>query len=204
MGRPKIIADKDLLACARAVFMRQGPAAPTRAIAAAAGISEAAVFKRFASKSALYLAAMTPPPVAPDDLIADEIDDVRAALIETANRLLAYFRDVIPPVMQLATHRGGGLAGIASQFAPERSEAVATALLGFLERRRATGDIDSPDVAATAQLLIAAIHSLASFEILGLHGGADLSPAIPGFIDQLWAGIAPRGRRRPRQKGAHP
>lgn len=192
MGRPKQIDDQKLLDIARDIFRRRGPGATAREISVAAGISEAAIFKRFPTKSALYLAAMLPKDVDPDAIIASEIADTREALIETSRRLLGYFREVIPVSLQIAAQPEAGFADIAAHFAPERTKAIASALVEFLRQRARTGAIAPPDILATTQMLIAAIHSLAAFEAIGLHEGSDMSPAIPQFIDQLWHGIGPR------------
>lgn len=192
MGRRHAITDEALIASAREVFLARGGFATTREIAQAAGISEAAIFKRYPTKTALYLAAMLPETPDVTALPAHEISDPKAALEETARRLLGYFRKVVPAGMQVAMHPSAGLADVAAHFGPERTKALADGLVAFLDRRKAAGQIDPPDTFAAAQLLIAAIHSLAVYEIIGLHGGHDASHAIPHFIDQLWHGLAPR------------
>jgi len=201
LGRKRQIDDERLLAVARETFRRHGGFATTRQIAEAAGISEAAVFKRYPTKAALYLAAMLPPEVAPNALIADEIEDTREALVETATRLLVYFRELLPAALQLAVHPSASLADIAAHFSPERTARVADALRAFLDERAARGDVAPPDAMAATQLLISAVHSLAVYETIGLHGGGDMSPAIAPFIDQLWHGIGPRAQSpQPKRK----
>jgi AcrR family transcriptional regulator len=61
MGRRKLIEDHDLLAVARDVFVKRGFAASTREIARRAGISEAIIYQRHATKVHLFFAAMVPP-----------------------------------------------------------------------------------------------------------------------------------------------
>ena len=192
MGRPKRISDSDLVAIAREIFTRRGPSATTSEIASAAGLSEAAIFKRFSTKSALYLAAMTPPDLDIAALTDIDTTDAKAALVELSTRLLAWFREVIPVALQVAAQPEGGFPEIASHFGPDRVVATADAVTALFARLNASGAIAAPDPRAAAQLLIAAVHSLAAYEAMGLHGGADLSPALPGFVDQLWHGIAPR------------
>jgi Bacterial regulatory proteins, tetR family len=62
MGRRKLIEDHDLLAVARDVFVKRGFAASTREIARRAGISEAIIYQRHATKVHLFFAAMVPLP----------------------------------------------------------------------------------------------------------------------------------------------
>ena len=47
MGRPQTISNEDMLAAAREVFLKHGVFGSTKEIAQRAGISEAALFKRF-------------------------------------------------------------------------------------------------------------------------------------------------------------
>ena len=103
MGRPKRIEDEELLKIARAVFVLDGAHGSTREIAQRAGISEAALFKRYPTKVALFLAAMMPPNVDVDALIAvaEAISDPRQSLIVLCERMLDYFREAIPIILQL-------------------------------------------------------------------------------------------------------
>lgn len=59
MARTAHIADTDLLAAARAVFLEKGVAGTTAEVATRAGVSEGTLFKRFGSKTRLFEAAMT-------------------------------------------------------------------------------------------------------------------------------------------------
>ena len=61
MGRHKLIEDDDLLAKARAIFVREGTHVTSRALAKEIGVSTAVLFQRFGSKVELFFAAMTPP-----------------------------------------------------------------------------------------------------------------------------------------------
>src|SRR5665213_932325 len=61
MGRPELVSREDIIAAARDVFVKEGLRASIRDVAAVAGISEAAIFKRCSTKAALIVAAMAPP-----------------------------------------------------------------------------------------------------------------------------------------------
>jgi AcrR family transcriptional regulator len=58
MARPTSIQDSALLAAAAQVFLAHGYQASTAQIARAAGVSEGSLFKRFRTKTDLFLAAM--------------------------------------------------------------------------------------------------------------------------------------------------
>jgi AcrR family transcriptional regulator len=55
VARKKSIPDKDILTAAREVFVVQGFAASTRAIAKHAGVSEGLLFQRYPTKAELFL-----------------------------------------------------------------------------------------------------------------------------------------------------
>jgi len=160
-------------------------------VAERACISEAAVFKRYPTKAKLYLAAMMPADADTDSIVADEIEDTKEALIESARRLLVYFRKVVPAGMQLATHPSVGLAGITEHFTSERLSAIADQLTAFIAARQTAGKLRTTSPGMAARLLVATIHSLAAYEVMGLHGSDNFEQAIPPFLDQLWNGLAP-------------
>src|ERR1700761_379143 len=103
MPRPKRIEDDELLRIARAVFVLDGAHGSTREIAQRAGISEAALFKRYRTKAELFLAAMMPPQVDPEAMVgaAERVDDPQQALVVFSERILAYLREAIPVIRQL-------------------------------------------------------------------------------------------------------
>ena len=93
MGRHKTLSDEQLLAVARRAFRAGGFAVPGREIARLAGISEAVLYQRFASKDALFFAAMAPtaPDVreilGPKDPDGDPKEWVRDAVERLAKRI---------------------------------------------------------------------------------------------------------------------
>src|SRR5438270_2393813 len=106
MGRYKTISDDEVLRVARDVFREQGHTASTRAVAEAAGISEAVLYQRFGSKDDLFFAAMHPRGPDLDELLGpkDPPDDARQYLRATVVRLGRYFAGVIPVALHVMTH----------------------------------------------------------------------------------------------------
>ena len=190
MGRKKIIGDEALLEHARAVFLERGAFGTTKDIAKRAGISEAVIFKRFPTKANLFLAAMMPPNIDANTIIASEIEDTPAALVETGYRLLHHFRKIIPPALHLMAHPTIKMSEIIEHFGDD--EEVTNHLTDFLQERSAQGHINTKNPMAAASLLVAAIHSLALYEIMEMHGGQDMEHAVPFFVGELWAGLQPR------------
>src|SRR5258708_36464009 len=175
MGRPKIIDDDRLLAVARAVFVRDGAAGSTREIAEKARISESALFKRYSTKATLFLAAMAPPAIAAGAILADAkgITDPRKALRVIAGSLLDFFRKLIPVMMPLTQNPLIGPETVRHHFGESAAERMVQEVAAYLAELHRTGKTaPAANPAAVAGLLVAATHSIAQFEIMGLHGGA--------------------------------
>jgi AcrR family transcriptional regulator len=192
MGRKKIIDDKTLLAHARTVFLQKGAFGTTKEIAQLAGVSEAVVFQRYPTKAALFLAAMAPPDVDAEAIIATEIADVQAALVETGRRLLGHFRQIIPAAMHLMTHPSVKMSDVTDHFGAGRVDKIAGLLADFLAKKHAEGAVHVENPLAAASMLVASIHTLALYEMMEFHGGDDLEHAVPMFVKALWSGLAPR------------
>src|SRR5947208_4760966 len=106
MGRHKTISDDDVLRVARDVFRVQGHTVSTRAIAQAAGISEAVLYQRFGSKDELFFAAMRPQGPDIERLLGprDPPGDARTYLRAVAVRLGEHFAEVIPLALRVMMH----------------------------------------------------------------------------------------------------
>jgi AcrR family transcriptional regulator len=197
MGRPQRFDNAELLAAARAVFARDGLAAPVKEIAAELGVSEAAVFKRYPTKADLIAAAMVPPPPDIAALLAllDRATDPQKAMLQLLANLMAHFRAAIPVVLPVLSEPG---------LEPPRPmrqafEPALAALTGTLSQRLAVmirrGELRSIDPVAAAGLLITTAYSLAMFEIMGFHGGTTPPRLIEGMVEALWRGLEPQASR---------
>lgn len=203
MGRPKLIADDQLLAAARGVFVRDGAAGSTREIAAHAGISESALFKRYPTKAALFLAAMVPPPIAEGAIVAEAeaAANPRQALHVLTDSLLAYFRQLIPVMLPLVQNPLIGPETVRHLFGERALAVVVSDVTAYLDRQRRAGHLArSADPAAAAALLIAATHSIAQFDVIGLHAAPVPGPALQAIVDGLWNGLAPGTAPMPKKR----
>lgn len=194
MGRPKIIGDEQLLRHAQEVFLEDGAFGSTKEIARRAGISEAALFKRFPTKAALFLAAMIPPEVDVGKIIhaPTKRKDPKGALSEIGRRMFAYFRSLIPTVMHLMTHPSISMADVAGHFPRMPENVLAESLATFLRDTESRGKATVHDPMAAAGLLVSAIHSLAVFDLMEMHGGQDMEHAVEPFVEALWNGLNPK------------
>src|SRR6266481_501234 len=104
VGRTKTISDTELLAAARRVFVEEGFAASTKAIARLAGVSEGVIFQRFTTKEDLFFAAMIPPPVDLSRLLHHPRSKGRSLLEKITLSMLDYFRSTLPVLLPLMSH----------------------------------------------------------------------------------------------------
>jgi len=194
MGRPPLVAKTALLAQARRVFLDQGLGAPMREIAERVGLSEAALFKRFPHKTDLMIASMAPPPPDTAALLAplDRGEDARTAIAAVVDGLLAYYRDNLPVVMPLLMHPDIAIGDLANGAAEPGSVAIVEALGERLRDLSRKGLIAENDGLAAAGLIVAWCHSIALFEMMGVHGGKLPQDALAAMLDTLWTGLNPK------------
>ncbi len=203
MGRHKTIRNEQLLQHAREVFLESGAFGSTKEIARRAGVSEATLYQRYPTKAALFLAAMVPEPVDIDAVIHSftKETDPRLVLTKIGQRILAYFRTLIPVVMHLITNPSIRMADVASHFKSMPSQALAEALAAHMKEASSCGVVKVGDPVAAAGLFVSAIHSLAVFELMEIHGGRNADHVVKQFVEALWSGIAPGS---PKRRSARP
>ncbi len=193
MGRPKLIQDEELLAVARAVFVEKGIAASTREIARRAGISEAVIYQRHPTKADLFFAAMVPPALNVENLLAAPANDpdVLERLEEIALGMMEYFRELVPILLPLMTHPSFDFEKFVQRHPDSPLNRMRLGLMEYLEGQRELGNIVAENVGPAALTLFAALHSLAIFERLGAHGGKFDEATIRAMVRSLWTGLAP-------------
>ena len=194
MGRPQTISNDEMLAAAREVFLKDRTAGSTREIAKRAGISEAALFKRFSTKAQLFMAAMAPPAPAIDAVItaAKQMTSSRRGIEKVSEAILDYFRTAIPMILPLVAHPTFGAANLPRNFETSPATSLLNALTHYLRDENARGRISASDPFASAALLVSALHSIALFEIMGFHGGAMPKAGVRVLIAALWDGLEPK------------
>jgi AcrR family transcriptional regulator len=193
MGRPPLITNAALLDTARRVFSRDGLGASVKDIAAELGISEAAIFKRYPTKSDLVIAAMVPPVPDLSVILAplEDSEDVRGSLSQVMRNLMDYMRETLPVVLPLISQTDIGLENLMRQSNEPAAFTVTNALAERLETLARAGLVARNSARPAAGLMIATAHSLVLFEIMGLHGGAIPQHGIEAMLDTLWFGLPP-------------
>jgi AcrR family transcriptional regulator len=209
MARPPKITTEEIIIVARQVFLEQGAGASTLVIAGRAGISEAAIFKRFGTKQALFLAAMgisnnhpwvnvlsqgTPTPA------------IRTDLIDICSQILEVYREVMPRVLMLMNQGNTSFPPPMFEPPPIRD---AQLLTGYLDRAIDRGYIKSCNAIVVAHVIIGGINSYVIMEniprlpfpvssllqnkSITSGGSVAIEPElfIPNLIDTIWVGIDP-------------
>jgi AcrR family transcriptional regulator len=199
MGRNPKITNDEILEAAREVFLDQGSGASTADIADRAGISEASIFKRFATKQELFMAAIgiTKTPAWVKKLeSATPNPELKAELIEICGEILAFYQDVFPRVMMMMSPMK---LLMSKQFIPPPVR-DSHLLAGFLQRAIDLGYLRPCDAGTVALMLVGAINNYAMTQIFMKSSKSSkfaesepLNPAefVRSTIDILWAGIAP-------------
>lgn len=147
-----------ILDAAAVVLQERGVAhATTRSVAAAAGCSEALLYKHFATKQEIFVAVLTerlPPITIPtDDMsLEDGLPQLVESLVEFYSRSFPMTASIFSAPELLADHRTGLREGLGPDV-PMRM------VRAYLDRQRDGGRIGAADLDAAASMLVgAALH----------------------------------------------
>lgn len=210
MARIPKITNQQILEAARQVFLQKGFSGSTLEIAQRSGISEASIFKRFATKEELFFAAMGIPE---RPLWIQELDslsgqgDVKQNLIQICRQILEFYREVMPILMMLRS-RGNNLpeTGLKSESKPIRDLKILT---GFLEREIAQGRLRPCEPKTVAHILLGSLmnyvfldqklsavtipasETVITTDLPSVDLFTDESGFIQSLVEIIWLGIAP-------------
>jgi AcrR family transcriptional regulator len=193
---PSADVERELLAAAETVLVREGPSGLTvRAVAAEAGIAPMGVYNRLGGKDGLV-----------DALLIRGFDRLRAACDEAMN-------DTAEPSMRARllacglNYRRFGLANphfyaimfedalLRKQENPEVHEhahAAFGALVHAVELAAAADVIVAPDPVEAAQQIWSGVHGAVALELKGLVLTPDPQYTYQAFLQTLIRGLAPR------------
>ena len=192
MGRQKTISDDEVLRIARNIFREQGHTATTRAIAQAAGISEAILYQRFGSKDQLFFAAMHPRGPDLEQLLGprDPPEDALTYLRTVVVRLGEYFAGVIPLALRVMMHPSFDPASLAHAN-PGGPAVLPEGLAERLASLARRGELAMPSAAATARLLVSLAHDWA---LRRVHGTSPRGVReLKEMVEVVWEGLRARG-----------
>jgi AcrR family transcriptional regulator len=199
MARTPKITNEAILAVAQQLFLEQGEKASTLEIANKAGISEASIFKRFATKQALFLEAIgiTETPQWVKDLPHRQpTSAIKSELTELCQEMMAFYQQVLPRVLMMMAKNNSFLPPPMPP-PPIRDTYLLT---GFLEKAIEQGHLKSSNASTIAQMLVGAIvnYVITTTVSQNISIPQTLKPEpidpdifIASLIENLWTGIAP-------------
>lgn len=164
MARPRTVSDDDILSSTRLTCVELGARCSVDQIADKLGISAPAILKRFGSKEALLIKALSPPE---DPTWANDIErgpdsrPLRVQLEDMFDTMSTFFSEVMPCVSVLRESGIDVHQISAIQKAPLRGLQALRAWLS-LARDRGLVDSDNVETAATAILGSIQFHSFLS------------------------------------------
>jgi AcrR family transcriptional regulator len=189
---PSAEVERELLAAAETVLVRDGPGGLTvRAVAAEAGIAPMGVYNRLGGKDGLV-----------DALLIRGFDRLRAAIespddpdmgtrlrasglcyrefaLANPNFYAIMFEDAIPREHESAE-------------VEEHARACFGALVRAVEMASAAGVIAAPNPLEAAQQIWSAVHGAVALELKGLVLTEDPAATYGAFLDTMIRGLAPR------------
>jgi AcrR family transcriptional regulator len=187
MARPRQVSTEAILEAARAVFLELGPAASTTEIAKRVGLSQAALFKRFGTKSDLMVRALAPPtePLFMAALHAGPEDAPLAPQLHAIGLSIAqHFSRLVPCMCVLRAAGCDHAQMLALDDIPPPVRAH-TALVGWLARALEMGRVRSTvDIGSTALVFLGALRSRAFLAHL-LGDAQPLAIADSTYLDHL-------------------
>jgi AcrR family transcriptional regulator len=200
MARPPKITNEEILAAARQVFLEQGGNASTLLIAEKAGISEASIFKRFATKQALFLAAMGITEIREwVDVLTSGTPTaaIESELIDICGQMLDFYQEVMPRVFMIMTQGNSPHPPVVPP-PPVRDTQL---LAGYLDRAISQGYLRSCDTITVAHMIVGAMTNYVIAQNIATKWPValplpeikpiDPSLFIHNLIKTIWAGIAP-------------
>jgi AcrR family transcriptional regulator len=201
MARPPKISTEEIITVARQVFLEQGAGASTLVIAERAGISEAAIFKRFGTKQALFLAAMGISDNNPWISVLSQgmpTPAIRNDLIEICSQILEVYQEVMPRVLMLMNQGKTSFPPPMLEPPPIRDTQL---LAGYLDRAIDKGYIKPCNAIVVAHIIIGGINNYVimqnmpklPFPVSSLPQIKSIEPDlfIPNLIDTIWVGVDP-------------
>jgi AcrR family transcriptional regulator len=178
-------------------------------IAERANISEAAIFKRFRTKQALFLASMGISDNNPWISVLSQgvpTPTIRTDLIEICSQILEVYQEVMPRVLMMMNQGKTSFPPPVLEPPPIRDTQL---LAGYLDRAITKGYIKSCNAIVVAHAIIGGINSyvvmqnmpklpLSATSLLqsksitfGASGAIEPELFIQNLIDTIWAGVDP-------------
>ncbi|TNE86678.1 MAG: TetR/AcrR family transcriptional regulator [Deltaproteobacteria bacterium] len=187
MARPRQVTDEAIFAAVREAVETHGPSVATSTIAEMVGLSQAALFKRFGTKEALFVKGLAPnPPVELFQFFAGGPTadrPFRDQLVELATALFKMQRDMLPRIHALLAC-GYGPDRIFKHFDAPPPVLMLRGMSTWFEVARERGLIgDDVDSTALAKALLGSLFFQS--HIHKLAGDWLQEPDPEGYVESL-------------------
>lgn len=197
MARKTVISDDVILQAAREVFLETGPTATTAEVARRAGVSEGTIFKRYATKRELIIAAMKmrEVPLWQQRLAARVgVGELNLQLAEVLRELIEFFRMMAPRLALMSSCHIRKEEFFGAHSEPPPVTAI-RALSRYLSAEQQGGRLGPCDVEIVARLLLGASIKYAMNESYGVNAWLPMPEEtyIRGSVELVLHGIAPAG-----------
>jgi AcrR family transcriptional regulator len=193
MARPVSISNAQILDAARAVFLAHGFAnASTVEIARRARVSEGSIFNRFATKEALFEAAMdraVPPALTLARYVGQ--GDMKTNLVRITVESIEFLGQLLPSLMLRWSERDR------AQGSPtcDRPREILRGLTEFFAKEAALGRVKS-DPRIAARIFMGAVWNYCFLQTVAGESSMSAKTFARGLVSELWQGIAPTARAR--------
>ena len=199
MARTATITDDQILNAAREIFIEEGFRAQSSKVAKLAGVSEGTIFKRFATKEHLFLAAMSipyPPPWHQEVEQLAGTGDVKGNLVKIGVLLLTYFQQTMPRMMAASGVKMAGPPppGTPPGIDPKSPIMQDLNVIGsYLGREMQLGRLRQTDIPILQMLIFGAFVSPLFRAAVSKQAFTplDLRTIAENTIEVIWRGIAP-------------
>ncbi len=204
MARTQQFSNETILEAARKLFLEEGPAVSTLAIAKAAGVSEGLLFKRFRTKQRLFLAAMGLPDLDLEGELAAKVGqgEVRDNLKEALQTIIQFLNELFPRAMMLWSHHKAPMIEEMHKNPDMPAVRYLKAIATYIEKEIELGRMTATDPTIAARTIIGAAMHYVFWNMVGLnyHVPIETDEYIEKTIDSLWHGLKPKRRRSPRKR----
>lgn len=196
MARPITITDEQILAAARAVFLRDGFNASTVEIAQRAGVAEGTLFRRFTTKEGLFQAALRAPAVPSWVRELDNLSgqgNLRDNLMRIVREIIHFAQERIPFVMLRWSHKPSSPAPVPPDEGESAIARDRRRLAQFLQEEVDRGRLRSCQVEMVARLLLGPCLNLVLDSVVNKQPltAEEIERFTADLVETLWQGIAP-------------
>lgn len=196
MARPITITDEQILAAARAVFLRDGFNASTVEIAQRAGVAEGTLFRRFTTKEGLFQAALRAPAVPSWVRELDNLSgqgNLRDNLMRIVREIIHFAQERIPFVMLHWSHKPSSPAPVPPDEGESAIARDRRRLAQFLQEEVDRGRLRSCQVEMVARLLLGPCLNLVLDSVVNKQPltAEEIERFTADLVETLWQGIAP-------------